>query len=95
MEAERVVELPHELERQHSDAGADAAGGHRADLFGLSLGINAQAGFRSLDENLERQHPVGIGGQWHHGHCAASGDADGSVGRIIADDDRRPPPRSL
>ena len=92
MEAEGVVEPLHELERQHPDAVADAAGSHRADLFGLRLGINPQPCDCGLDENLERQYPVGVRGQRHHGDDAASGDADRSIGRVIADNDRRPPP---
>ena len=53
MEAERVVELIHEMERNAADHDPDAFDRHRADLFGLCLGVDGEAGRIGRKQRLE------------------------------------------
>ena len=54
MEAERVVEMIHEMEWNVADHDPDVFDRHGANVFGLCLGVDGETGLVGRKERLER-----------------------------------------
>lgn len=87
MKAERVVELVHDMEWNVADQGPDTFDCDGADLFGLCLGVDVEAGLGSGKQGLERVDVVDVGRDGDDRHHALPESLRCRVGSVIADDD--------
>ena len=68
MKAERLVQVGHHRGGRTTENRTDALDGHGSNLFGLRLGIAAEAGEFGRQEGLERVNPTDRTRHRHNRH---------------------------
>jgi len=89
MNAECLVELLHDVERNVSDQVADSLDGNGSDLFGLGLGVDGEPGLVGGEQRLERVDVIGVRSDRNYGDHAAPESLSRGVRAIVADDHGR------
>lgn len=95
VEAERIVKLIHEMERDAADHAPDAFDSHGADLFGLCLGVDVEAGLVGGKQRLERVDMGGVGRDGDHRYHPAAESLRCRSGSVVANDHARTRVRSF
>lgn len=89
MQPEHFIQLGDQTGGKAPDHRADAVDRYRSDLFGLGLGIQADADLIRGEKHLKRKDPRGITGDGDDRYHASPESSGDSVGAVVADDDRR------
>lgn len=89
MEAERVVESLHDVERDAAQQGPDAFDSYRADLFSLCLGVDVESGLVRREQRLEWVDVADVGRDWDDRHDAAPESLRRRIGSVVADNHAR------
>ena len=87
VEAQCFVDRSHQGRRDSADCRADPLNGDRADLLSLGLGVHPQSCLVSWQQHLEREYPLHVAGDGHHGHHSATKSLGHGVGPVITDED--------
>ncbi len=95
MEAEGILELPHERSRELANSSADPFDRHGADLLRLRLGVATRPTFDGRKKHLKWVEPGHVGGHRHDCDDAAVEPGCRCIGRMVLEDLQVPPGNRL
>ena len=90
MQSQGLVDVEHDRVRDDAQPVTHPLDGDRTDLFSLCLGVAVEARPSGWKQDLEQIDALDVRCHGNHRDDAATQSSRCRVGRVVADDDRRP-----
>jgi hypothetical protein len=84
-----LVKIMEQIRGCHSDQATHSSDINRANLLCLGFGLTVKSSAQRWQVDLKRIDPIDVRTHWNDGDHASAKALCGSVGAVVADDDRR------